>query len=60
MKMKIVKSGDGLAVPIPESVVEQGRLQEGDLLEIEALEDHIGLRRADQMPSPTQLTTCRC
>jgi antitoxin component of MazEF toxin-antitoxin module len=60
MKMKIVKSGDGLAVPIPESVAEYGRLQEGDLLEIEALEDHIELRRADKIPSPAQLTTCRC
>jgi antitoxin MazE len=45
-KAKVVKCGNSLAVAIPKAVAEQARLQEGDLIEIEALEGRIELRRA--------------
>jgi antitoxin MazE len=56
MKAQMVKWGNSLAVRIPQPIVKQARLKEGDFLEIEAAaEGQLELRRAGKVPSLAQL-----
>jgi antitoxin MazE len=55
MKARMVKWGNSLAVRIPKPMAEEARLKEGDLLEIEAEEGHIDLRKATKVPSLSKL-----
>ncbi len=55
MKAQMVKWGNSLAVRIPKPVAEAARLKEGDLLELEALEDHIELHKISRVPSLAKL-----
>ena len=55
MKAQMVKWGNSLAVRIPKPVAEEARLKEGDLLEIEAEEGHIELRKPTRVPSLARL-----
>jgi antitoxin MazE len=55
MKARMVKWGNSLAVRIPKPMAEEARLKEGDLLEIEAEEGHIDLRKATKVPSLAKL-----
>lgn len=54
-KAQVVKWGNSLAVRIPKAVAEEVRMQEGDLIIIEASADHIELRRADRIPTLEEL-----
>ena len=54
----MVKWGNSLAVRIPQPIVKQARLKEGDYLEIEAAaEGQIELRRATKIPSLAELVS---
>ena len=55
MKAQMVKWGNSLAVRIPKPVAEEARLKDGDLLEIEAVEGHIELRKPTKVPSLAKL-----
>jgi len=56
MKAQMVKWGNSLAVRIPQTVVKQARLKEGDSLEVEASADgQIEIRRTGEVPSLAQL-----
>jgi antitoxin MazE len=58
MKAQMVKWGNSLAVRIPQPVVKQARLKEGDTLEIEApAEGQIEIRRTGKVPSLAQLVS---
>ena len=58
MKAQMVKWGNSMAVRIPQPVVKQARLKEGDTLEIEApAEGQIELRRTTKVPSLSQLVS---
>src|SRR6266852_2738408 len=57
MKAQMVKWGNSLAVRIPKPIIEEARLKEGDLLEIEAGEGQIELRRATKIPTLAQLVS---
>ena len=58
MKAQMVKWGNSLAVRIPKPVVEEARLKEGDLLEVEAAaEGLVQLRRAAKIPTLAQLVS---
>ena len=58
MKAQMVKWGNSLAVRIPQPMVKQARLKEGDFLEIEVpAEGQIELRRTGTVPSLAQLVS---
>ena len=58
MKAQMVKWGNSMAVRIPQPVVKQARLKEGDTLEIEApAEGQLELHRATKVPSLSQLVS---
>ena len=58
MKAQMVKWGNSLAVRIPQPVVKQARLKEGDTLEVEAsAEGQIEIRRTGKIPSLAQLVS---
>jgi antitoxin MazE len=58
MKAQMVKWGNSLAVRIPQPVVKQARLKEGDSLEVEAsAEGQIEIRRTGKVPSLAQLVS---
>jgi antitoxin MazE len=57
MKAQMVKWGNSLAVRIPKPIIEEARFTEGDLLEIEAGEGQIELRRATKIPTLAQLVS---
>jgi antitoxin MazE len=57
MKAQMVKWGNSLAVRIPKPIIEEARLKEGDLLEIEAGDGQIELRRATKVPTLAQLVS---
>ena len=55
MKARLVKWGNSLAVRIPRHVIEEAGLKEGDVLEIEAADNHIELRPKVKVPSLAKL-----
>ena len=55
MKAQIVKWGNSLAVRIPKPVVQEARMKEGDILEIETAPDRIEFRRITHAPSLSRL-----
>jgi antitoxin MazE len=58
MKTQMVKWGNSLAVRIPKAVLEEARLKEGDVLEIEAAaEGRVELRRPMKIPTLAQLVS---
>jgi antitoxin MazE len=58
MKAQLVKWGNSLAVRIPQPVVKQARLKEGDPLEVEASADgQIEIRRTGKVPTLAQLVS---
>ena len=58
MKVQMVKWGNSMAIRIPQPLVKQARLKEGDTLEIEApAEGQLELRRAHKIPSLVQLVS---
>ena len=57
MKAQMVKWGNSLAVRIPKPIIQEARLKEGDLLEIEAGEGQIELRRATKIPTLAHLVS---
>lgn len=57
MKAQMVKWGNSLAVRIPKPILEEARFKEGDLLEIEAGEGQIELRRATKIPTLARLVS---
>jgi antitoxin MazE len=54
-KAQLAKWGNSLAVRIPKAVAERARMQEGDLIVIEALEGIIELRPAERIPTFEEL-----
>ena len=54
-KAQLVKWGNSLAVRIPKNVAEEAHMQEGDSIVIEALTEHIELRRAERVPTLEEL-----
>ena len=58
MRTQMVKWGNSLAVRIPKAVVEEAKLKEGDVLEIEApAEGRVELHRASQVPTLAKLVS---
>ena len=57
MKVQMVKWGNSLAVRIPKPIIEEAHLKQGDLLEIEARDGQIELRRATKIPTLAQLVS---
>jgi antitoxin MazE len=54
-KAQVVKWGNSLAVRIPKAVAQEARVQEGDSIVIEALDGHIRILRAEQIPTLEEL-----
>ncbi len=55
MKVKIIRSGNSLAIRIPKTAVQKAHIKEGDFLEIEVSEGRIELHRITPVASLSKL-----